>query len=554
MLNCQNSSKKANSLAESNSTVISLEKNKSIYFASIKSEIIEGIQIASPQSIKNALLKLKKAEIEYTDKELELIHIANSIMNLVWKSSPPLDILPKKIPASKYLGIFNSVKSGVFEKRSSYDDFFYTVLPCIVLLSDNVNPDFFSDIEFALYSGLRLQPNSVLCNYLLGVLYEKQEMYEKAIHYLDAATEKKSVVYEIYLSKANCLLKLKRYEQVINILDNLIIQFPSDINILKLYANVSLFLKDYQKAEQYVSLVLQQNPSDLEFILFRAKIFVETGEYLKASSMVDVYAKTYPTSKDCLLLRSKIQKEWNKNISLAIMSIEKALELYPNDYDVVLYAARLSAESNQKINGKTSGELANNILSRYPNDNDALRVSALALFKEGKVKESYSITKKLVNVLPVNNNSIFMHIKNCIELGYNDEAWKYASSLYSKESSTPEVVQFYIDVLVKTGRTQNASRLINSLLNDSPSSSMKSFLYYERSYLQNTETAQLSDLRSSLISNPRNSDALFRMYKIYFKRRDYRKAQYYLKQVISLNPGNDNYIRLNSELDNLMRQ
>ena len=105
----------------------------------------------------------------------------------------------------------------------------------------------------------------------------------------------------------------------------------------------------------------------------------------------------------------------------------------------------------------------------------------------------------------------------------------------------------------RTGRNQNASRLINSLLSNSPSSLMKSFLYYERSYLQGTEAGQLSDLRSSLIANPRNSDALFRMYQIYLRRRDYRKAQYYLKQVISLNPSNENYIKLNSELESLLK-
>lgn len=537
----------------SNATVVSVKKGSDEYFSLIDSDVLKGIKIGSPQSIKNALVKFKKAEIEYTDKDLELINIANSIMNLVWKNDEGLGILPKRIPKSNYLGIINSVRSGVFENRFPTKDFFLLALPSIVILSDSVKSSIYPQIEQSLLEALKIESDSVLCNYLLGVLYEKQEMFEKAIYYYDLATEKKSVVYEIYLSKAKCLLKLKKYEQVSNILDNLIIQYPSDINILKLYANVALLLKDYQKAEQYVSLVLQQNPSDLEFVLFRAKIFVEIGEYLKASSLVDVYAKTYPTNRECLLLRSKIQKEWNKNISLAIMSIEKALELYPEDYDVVLYAAQLSAESNQKVAGKSVGELANIILNRYPNDIEVLGVYAHALYNEGKFKESYAVSKNLVSLPASSRDAIFIHIKNCIALKYNDEAWNYASSLYSKDSSNSEIIQAYIDVLIRTGRNQNASRLINSLLSNSPSSLMKSFLYYERSYLQGTEAGQLSDLRSSLIANPRNSDALFRMYQIYLRRRDYRKAQYYLKQVISLNPSNENYIKLNSELESLLK-
>ena len=78
---------------------------------------------------------------------------------------------------------------------------------------------------------------------------------------------------------------------------------------------------------------------------------------------------------------------------------------------------------------------------------------------------------------------------------------------------------------------------------------MKSFLYYRKSLLQNTESAALADLRSSLISNPRNSDALFRLYEIYYKKSDLRKAQYYLKQVIALNPNDAKMRTLNEQLE-----
>ncbi|MCI6323077.1 tetratricopeptide repeat protein, partial [Treponema porcinum] len=69
---------------------------------------------------------------------------------------------------------------------------------------------------------------------------------------------------------------------------------------------------------------------------------------------------------------------------------------------------------------------------------------------------------------------------------------------------------------------------------------------------QGDENAALSDLRSSLIANPRNSDALFRLYQIYFDKKDYRKAQYYLKQVVALNPNDEEFHRLNDELTLLL--
>ena len=66
--------------------------------------------------------------------------------------------------------------------------------------------------------------------------------------------------------------------------------------------------------------------------------------------------------------------------------------------------------------------------------------------------------------------------------------------------------------------------------------------------------AVLSDLRSSLIANSRNEDSLFRLYKIYFEKKDYRRAQYYLKQVVALHPANEEFLRLNRELEVLIQQ
>ena len=87
----------------------------------------------------------------------------------------------------------------------------------------------------------------------------------------------------------------------------------------------------------------------------------------------------------------------------------------------------------------------------------------------------------------------------------------------------------------------------------SASAKVKSNLYYRRSYLQLTEEKALADLRSSLISNPRNSDALFRLYELYYAKQDYRKAQYYLRQVVAINPNDTSFKKLNEALTKLMQ-
>ena len=55
------------------------------------------------------------------------------------------------------------------------------------------------------------------------------------------------------------------------------------------------------------------------------------------------------------------------------------------------------------------------------------------------------------------------------------------------------------------------------------------------------------------MSNPRNSSSLFRLYQIYLAKKDYRKAQYYLKQVSALKPNDLKIRQLSDELNSLLR-
>ena len=538
-------------------TPVKLGRKTQSYFGSIDKTVLQDFEIASPSSINRGLNKMRKAAIEYTESERVIYNISSRIMSEVWSKENQLVNVPVVSQVSglgaSYLAIMDSAKSGIFENRKGEKDFFLTVLPALVILSSTENTGYYADAETALLSGLKMKPDSVLCNYLLGKLYEKQKQYEKAVACFEKATEPGTTVFEVLYEKAACLVALGHYEAASSILDRLVIQFPSDVQVLKLYANATLLMGDFPRAELYASQVLQQNPSDLEFVLFRAKIFVETGEYLKASSLLDVYAKSFPTQHEYLLLRAKLQKEWNKNLTVAISTIEKALSLYPDDEDIILYAAQLASETGSRVSGKTGVQLAELILKDDPDNVKGLQYSVQSLYNEGRYSEAYTLSKKLLGDKVVPQRAVLMHTKVCLAMHYNDEAWKYAASLYEKNSDNIEIIQHYIEVMIKTGRTQSASKLINSMLSGAPSANLKSFLFYERSFLTSNEGTMLSDLRSSLIANPRNSDALFRMYQIYYGRKDYRKAQYYLKQVVSLNPNDEKYLRLNSELDQLLK-
>ena len=536
-------------------TAISVDKNRggAGYFSGINKNVLDQVEQGSAESLLQAYNSLKKAAVDYAENERALVYIIAEILKIVWPSQiQNVQIDEPEAPARNvYTGAIASAKNGIYDTSTGNKDFLGTILPSLVLCSPISNNEYYQDAEARLNEALALKPKSVLANYLLALLYVKTDRTSEAAERFRLASQE-SKAFEILFHLANCLTALGRYEESKSVTDSLIVLYPSSIDSLKLLARNSYDIADYVSAERYAVLVLQQNPSDLEMVLFRAKIFVTTGEYLKATSLLDVYSRVNSTSKDYLLLRSRVQKEWNKNSAAAISTIEKAMELYPNDKDVILAAAELAGESGSTIGGKNGAQLANQVLAAEPGNPKALSFLIQTLMSEGKWAEAYAASKKIMALSNPGVDAICAHTRICLSLGYGGEAWETASALYNRLPNEDKAVQIYVECMARTGRGAQAMRFINTSIN-SASSSMKSFFYYQRSFLASGEAAQLSDLRSAVIANPRNSDALFRMYGIYFAKQDYRKAQYYLRQVIALNPNNQNYLKLNADLDKLIK-
>lgn len=536
-------------------TAISVDKDRGSagYFSGINKNILELVEKGSAESLAQAYNGIKKANVDYADNERVLVFIISQILKIVWPSqAQSLSIdEPEVTMKNVYTGAIDSAKNGIYDTSTGNKDFLGMVLPSLVLCGVISNTDYYGEAESCLNQALALKPKSVLANYLLALLYSKTNRDSEAVEKLRLAAQE-SKAFEILFTLARSLNALGRYDESKSVTDSLIVLYPSSIELLKLLARNSFDIADYSSAERYAVLVLQQNPSDLEMVLFRAKIFVTTGEYLKATSLLDVYSKTNSTAKDYLLLRSRVQKEWNKNSALAISTIEKALSLYPDDKSVILAAAELAGDSGSLVGGKDGAQLAGQVLASEPNNQQALSFLIKTLVVEGKWAEAYAASKKIMAAQNPGVEAIATHARVCLSLGYNAEAWDTASALYARLPNDEKAIQVYVECMVRTGRGAQASRFINTSINGA-SSSMKSFLYYQRSFLAGGEAAQLSDLRSAVIANPRNSDALFRMYGIYLSKQDYRKAQYYLRQVIALNPNNQNYLKLNAELDKLIR-
>ncbi|MCR5187319.1 MAG: tetratricopeptide repeat protein [Treponema sp.] len=530
---------------------IKITPKKRTYFYKIDQEILAGVENGSPDSIRASMQKIRKNDSEYADNEKVLIAVASNIMQMVWPSEKITWEIPEAPLDNPYMGALESAKQGIFDSSTGNVDFLTVLLPAFVVFTPGLDTSIYESCKACIRAALTLRPDSILANYLMAYILEKESNYTDIETYLAQAYGNSPTTEEIALAYVRILRRNNNLELAKTILDGLS-KGDDNLSILKQNAYIAFDTGDLQSAELYVARVLQQNPNDLEFLLFRVKVLIEKNDYIHAVSLLDVYARQEAESIDYLLLRAKVQLDWSKNTNAATETVEKAINLYPENSQALMFAARISSVTDAPVAGKYADDLASQVLAKDPDNQDAMLYALKGLIKRENWKEAYEISKKLIIMPSVNSEVVSMYVETCLQLGKNMEAYEYARRQLDTKPNDELILQAYILAYTKIGSRDMVLKYIENLMSSS-SPKMKSYLYYRRSFLQLTEDSTLADLRSSLISNPRNDDALFRLYELYFNKKDYRKAQYYLRQVVAINPNDNSVKQLNEALTKLMQ-
>lgn len=516
---------------------------------------MEAVETGSPQSLKQAYNSLHKSVDEkYSDAERTLLNIICALMDVVWPSERGNMSAPKVNSPDRYTGIIDSVRNGIYDLSSSSSDFFSILLPTIVILSSDNMSEYYGAVEESLNKALEMKPGSVVANYIMGVLCLRTGRAEEALKFLNAANGKySSSTKEILLAISQACFATDNKELALTVGEQLLSRYPQDTAILDLCARSAYALGDLDKTESYIVRILLLEPDNAGYVLFRASILMQKQDFIRASSLLDVCARKNQTPREYYILRTRLQCDWNKNYTAAAEVASKALTLYPDDIEILVLAAEMASLTGKPVEGMSAMEIAGKALEKDPSNAKAKEICISEMYRKGEYQQAYSLSSSLISDRNVQRSVLYTHIDICLALRRTTEAGNLAGRIYKETPEDEEAQTAYIKVLASSGQAAAANQLIAKLLPEA-NSKMKSFLYYERSFLQGAEDQVLSDLRSSLTANPRNKDSLYRLYQIYYNKKDWRRAQYYLKQVVALDPANSIYIRQNSELDRLLKR
>lgn len=521
------------------------------YFRTIDQDILSDIANGSPASLRQAVSALRNSDNSGSDQTKILLAICATIMQYAWPQENISWTVPTDLPNNVYTSTLESVNRGLYESSFEDSDFFSLTLPALVLLSNPTDTSYCAEEKIALEQSLHLDANSVLTLYLLGIANLRTGNSAKATEYLETALSFDSNNIEIICAYLDALLQNGNGQKAFEFAQSINASQSGNVQFLEYYAKAAFAVGDYTAAESLVSRALGLEPDNLSLLLFRAQILFELGNYLSVSTLLDVYSRTNAQNKDYLLLRSRLQYTWNKNTTSALRTLQEALTLYPDDTDVLLLAADLALASNQQILQQSPTQLLARVLEKEPENIGALEIAVRAAILNSDWQAAHDASITVLENKELTSDFAIMYAQICIELGLLNDAREALEAFYTPNTADENLQQWYIRLLIAEGDITQAQNLIDRLL-PTATGSMRSILYFERSRLVSEDSQILADLRSSLAANPRNEFTLYGLYAYYYDRNDYSKAQYYLKQVIALNPSNQDFLQRNAELETLL--
>jgi Tfp pilus assembly protein PilF len=450
-----------------------------------------------------------------------------------------------------YTKILREAGGGNYAAPSSGSrDFLEYVLPFLAYYGAGFPAPALRNILSHLDRAAQLNPRSVLVPLFRGFALEKTGDPSRAEAAYRQALDLSPLCYPAELGLIRLLVSQGAAEGLPRLQD-LSRRYPANremqLLLIRLYAD----RQDWAGADGIIDGMLRRDSRDGEVLLLRTGILLDRGLFQQAQSSLDAYASIETTSRRYIFLRARLQAEAYRNQGAALNYLRSLVRSYPADPETALYMAGLllgSSRTEEKAEGRT-------ILNRLLGDPSP---PVLALAVENSIgQENWKDAKIYSDKLLAqrkNDRDLFNAYRIERALGNYAAALSHARELYGRDPSGEEAVFSYITALTETGRQAEASRIIDQRLAAVPGGPQKSRYYYLRSRLRTSEDALMNDLRSSLFEDPLNLDALTAMFEIYHRRKDQRRAAYYLRQALTIAPNNPQLKRYEPEYRSILGQ
>jgi tetratricopeptide (TPR) repeat protein len=317
--------------------------------------------------------------------------------------------------------------------------------------------------------------------------------------------------------------------------------------------------------------VLTRDPQDSRLILIRARLLLRSKAYSQALSLLDAYGTVDPSNRLYLLLRS-LESEGLRAREEALKWARRGLASYPDDPELLAVAARLLfagpafGREEARILAARAAELVVPGAEAPPESDSETGAVILASRNAAGVEASRLLALDAASRFKWGDAAVYLSRVGAAlddkalaarilrKSGSAKASLDYSSVWYKSEPRSDAAAEAYLRALVESGDERAAQDAIARLLPGTSSSPLRSVLYFLQSKLQKSDEAALTLLRSALVENADNPEALAAVSDIQLRRKDYAKARFYLKQAIATDPNDPELEARQKQLDLLSPQ
>lgn len=267
-------------------------------------------------------------------------------------------------------------------------------------------------------------PNEKMAE-LLSRYYLEREDFPKALKQLEVLSEYDNQNINIKVKVALILIELKKYDQAIERLEEILVYAPYSEKILfylgavqeevknnkeaiKNYKQIGPTSKYYPEAVLHTAYLLK-NEGQVEaseniiveaikvrgdipqFYAFYASLLDESQKYTQAEKLLEEAVEKFPEHTQLRFFLGSIYDRMDK-VSKTIEQMKKVIELDPSHTQALNYLAYTYAD--QGIHLDQAEELAMQALKQSPEDSFVLDTFGWILFKKGKVEDSIRYLEK----------------------------------------------------------------------------------------------------------------------------------------------------------------
>jgi tetratricopeptide (TPR) repeat protein len=517
--------------------------------AEVLHEVRGLLEIGSPPSLRDALALIERHGLAQSEYGRMLNAVAAMMIDRIYPDaevkhgevSPPAHL--------PYAKILNDLTEGKWvPPPADSTDYLTNVLPCAVLLS-TAAPDVNNAALHFLQKAHQINPEGVLAVYFSAIVHERTgRLIEARQLYEEAIMRSSAECYPAFLGIARLLARLNKHDEAIALLLELARLYPDNIAARRQLANSYIAAGEWDNADSVIAEVLSRNYRNPEFLLMQTRVFIELERYTQAQLPLDTYvpAGGPETNRQYLFLRARLAWEGNRSRAVAGTQLRAILAAAPNDIEAQIYFTRLLLGANQDTYKAEGRQMLDQLLKQPSPSPEIIQLALDDAIAHGAWTDADNYLALILSgtpTLPGLQSAVL--VKN--NLGDHAAALAFARNAVETFPDNEDVRLDLIGMLVESGvRTvrDEGALMINTALPTLKTAAALSRAYFYRSRLRTNEEDAITDLRTSLLEDPRNVDALLGLIAIYARRSDTRRITFYLQQALVLAPDNPEVNRL----------